>query len=430
VTRTGRSLIGVFGAVLAAGVVWDQIEMRSLARDIGAIAARGELISVPDRESVELTAGQREAARWYAGAAERARDAARQDGSRVGRVDVDSVVPADLTALELRYPPAAPALQMLDRATPMDFKEFGSEAPELYRDPSPLSDLLSLNDVRADLLAARGRGDEAANTLIGSARLLRTIRPVYSRNAVSAHLLGSVRILLRHTKPGEAALANLQREIAAAGEADSLPRDVQEQRAAFIDRLGDPASSPMEAVVTRVLRPWRARAARQRLAAYRDALALATTPWPARLSAGRDYEARYAPILQDARQARPSMVSRLFNPYGLPIVIVPYNQPGVELASRRVIVAALAIERYRRAHADRPPASLAELVPAYLAAVPVDPFTGAPLIYRSTPEAYLVYSAETDGADSGGLFFGRGSRQQMVPRAGQPRDLGIRVELR
>lgn len=427
--RTGHGVLGFAGAVLISLLVWDQVESRSLAREIAAIAQRGEPTSVPDPEGVALTPEQREAARWYAGAAERATEVVRQDGSRAGRVDVDGVVPADVAALEARYPSNAPPLQMLDHATPMDFKEFGSEAPELSQSSSPLMDLLSLSDLRADLLSARGRGDDAARALVASARLMRTARSTFGRAQAAAHVMGSVRILLRHATPGEVPLADLQRAILELGDSDRQSADVQESRARFLDRLAEPAASPIEAIANRVMRPWYARQARARLDAFRDAIALAATPWPARAAAGRDYEARYLPLMQQGR-VRPGFGPTILQPYGLPVVPLNVNQAGLEVATRRVITAALAVERFRRAHAEAPPAALPDLVPAYLTAVPVDPFTGRQLIYRATEDAYVLYSADVDGADNGGAFYGRGSRGQLMPRAGQPRDLGLRVERR
>jgi hypothetical protein len=63
---------------------------------------------------------------------------------------------------------------------------------------------------------------------------------------------------------------------------------------------------------------------------------------------------------------------------------------------------ALAIERYRLANKDHLPATLQELVPAYLDAVPADPFDGRPIRYNRLPKGYLIYSVGEDGVDNGG----------------------------
>jgi hypothetical protein len=62
---------------------------------------------------------------------------------------------------------------------------------------------------------------------------------------------------------------------------------------------------------------------------------------------------------------------------------------------------ALAAERYRREHGDWPRA-LADLVPGYLPAVPLDPFDGQPLRYRRTESGAVIYSVGEDGRDAGG----------------------------
>ena len=48
------------------------------------------------------------------------------------------------------------------------------------------------------------------------------------------------------------------------------------------------------------------------------------------------------------------------------------------------------------------PDSLDELTPQYLAAVPLDPFTAKPLIYRVREDGILVYSVGKNGKDEGG----------------------------
>lgn len=63
--------------------------------------------------------------------------------------------------------------------------------------------------------------------------------------------------------------------------------------------------------------------------------------------------------------------------------------------------ASLAIEQYRLAH-NNPPNKLDDLIPAYLAAIPIDSFDGQPLRYKKLPKGYVVYSVGVDGKDDGG----------------------------
>jgi hypothetical protein len=88
--------------------------------------------------------------------------------------------------------------------------------------------------------------------------------------------------------------------------------------------------------------------------------------------------------------------------YGLedPFAYVP-NSGGLIALSRstalfRVARTAIAAERLRLAH-DRAPQTLGELVPEFLDAVPIDPFTGEPIRYRVEPDRFIVYSVGWDG---------------------------------
>lgn len=65
----------------------------------------------------------------------------------------------------------------------------------------------------------------------------------------------------------------------------------------------------------------------------------------------------------------------------------------------------LAVRQYQREHEGRPPTSLDELVPAYLADIPLDPQDpGASRFrYRVDGAAWVVYGVGRDGRDDGGL---------------------------
>ena len=71
------------------------------------------------------------------------------------------------------------------------------------------------------------------------------------------------------------------------------------------------------------------------------------------------------------------------------------------LAAVRTARAALAVERFRLERGRRP-ATLRELVPAFLKALPLDPFTDKPLIYRKLTKGFVVYSIGLNAKDDGG----------------------------
>jgi hypothetical protein len=70
--------------------------------------------------------------------------------------------------------------------------------------------------------------------------------------------------------------------------------------------------------------------------------------------------------------------------------------------ARRITVTAIALKRYQLAH-NAYPASLNELVPQYLAQVPLDFMDGKPLRYKLQADgSFLLYSVGEDGEDNGG----------------------------
>lgn len=71
-------------------------------------------------------------------------------------------------------------------------------------------------------------------------------------------------------------------------------------------------------------------------------------------------------------------------------------------AQRRIMVTAIALERYHGRHGGYPQ-TLAALVPEFLKDAPVDFINGKPLNYRLTADGhYVLYSVGLDGVDNGG----------------------------
>ncbi len=87
-------------------------------------------------------------------------------------------------------------------------------------------------------------------------------------------------------------------------------------------------------------------------------------------------------------------------------------------ARRRVICAAIAIERYRGRH-DSYPKALDELVPEFLQSPAIDFMDGQPLRYRRTEDGHFVlYSVGLDCVDDGGVMSRSEERWSPVARAG------------
>ncbi|OQB35679.1 MAG: hypothetical protein BWY09_02206 [Candidatus Hydrogenedentes bacterium ADurb.Bin179] len=62
----------------------------------------------------------------------------------------------------------------------------------------------------------------------------------------------------------------------------------------------------------------------------------------------------------------------------------------------------VSLERYRLAH-GAPPDRLDTLIPHYLDAMPMDPFSQQPFHYRREGDGYMLYSVSANGIDDGGV---------------------------
>jgi hypothetical protein len=409
---------------VVAWVIWDQYERRALAREIAALAARGEPTSTEALATGADTPERAQAARMYAAAAERAATLQPEVTFRLPTIDVDSTaLVVNLDQLERTYPHDAAHQQLVDRAAPLDFNGFGDLEPDLER--GALLRAGQLCALRADLLSARRRADAAAAALGSCVRVYRTLE-LFPRGQLSARLLGSVRILLRHGAPSREALAALQQVLETVPDTDDIAAETIRRRARFLDDIAAPRARVIDAVLSAVMRPWIARSNRQHLAAFGDALALAAQPWPRKFVTGIEMERSFGRGMAGPR----GLIERQTFPPRYAYAGWSARFVGADLAARRVVTAAIAVERFRADHGGTPPPSLQSLVGRYLRAVPDDPFTGKPLVYTATATEYRLYSADTDQKDDGGEIYGLGSKAQRQPLQGRPRDLGVRVELR
>jgi hypothetical protein len=73
-------------------------------------------------------------------------------------------------------------------------------------------------------------------------------------------------------------------------------------------------------------------------------------------------------------------------------------------ANLRCAAIGVSAEQYRLKHNEWP-ATLEELVKAkLLETVPVDPFDGRPLRYKTLPDGVVIYAVGEDGVDNGGVL--------------------------
>jgi len=133
-----------------------------------------------------------------------------------------------------------------------------------------------------------------------------------------------------------------------------------------------------------------------------ECVAAAKLPLPESLEAVRQWTTR----VREAKTKR-YVISGLLLP-----TLETLMDRATECAGRlRVAQTALAVERYRLAHQDALPASLAELAPQFVDGVPTDPFDGQPLRYKKTsPNGFVIYSIGKDRTDQGGTPKPSGAR--------------------
>jgi hypothetical protein len=160
---------------------------------------------------------------------------------------------------------------------------------------------------------------------------------------------------------------------------------------------------------------------------WAELIEVARQPWPRNVQVGTaildEYESRRHPI---------GPLARYTDGADVPLELFAQTVRADPLITDRCARTAVAVERYRRDHDGAPPHTLSDLVPHYLAAIPADPFTGAPLLYRAAADggAYTIYSVGPNQKDDGGDL--TSELQQVIKRGWGRRiirgaDVGVRV---
>jgi hypothetical protein len=142
---------------------------------------------------------------------------------------------------------------------------------------------------------------------------------------------------------------------------------------------------------------------------YNSLLAKAALPPPERWAA---FPAERRPFSPDIRDAFARLMS-----------IEPEVFPAACFRTRaklRAAAAAIACERFHQRF-GKWPTKWEDVPREILPAVPIDPFTGAPLLLRQTPEGLIVYSAGYDAID------GQGRQLSDDRHHIQGKDLGYRL---
>jgi hypothetical protein len=255
----------------------------------------------------------------------------------------------------------------------------------------------------AALAAHEGEGEDAARALRASMRLVRSLEaePMYISQIVLTKMLETThdsvaRVLALTPLPREEA-ETLQRICRDVDLAKGIRAAVAGETLTYVDfLLNEPMPSQVEAM--------------NNLFAIVELL---DTPYPERIE-------RFAAIYPTWKSKKERLsvlpeISRLWRD----VFIVEAGG----IARLHTMRAALALDQYAQAHGAYPE-SLDALVPGFLDAVPEDPQTGNPLIYRLEESGCLVYAFGFNGVDDGGAVELKDSARR------QHGDIGMRLPKR
>lgn len=431
---------------------WDYLEARSLKTALDALRAAGAPVAETDLQPrVQVEPPEKDAAPYYTAAAVLAGDRWPSTGGQTFNVvvtggrqrrlfqrlarELEAGVVSDELLGEMRgvLEQRDEALRLLDRATELEFRRFAPGTDYGYR-AYQLIELKSLCSLRTSYLALTGDGNGAAASVNASIRLGRVI--AWGPFRIQAGSFVSVRnsaadlqLVLERTEPSEPRLAAIAEQLAAADSDATLTRYFMDDRASLIDAFVSRAlganyfesggsglfgarSFTHGDWLDALVRPFTAHRLRRQLATYDALVDASRKPWPQRIDA-----LRAVPL--PARPHFPFPYNGFFN-YATDWAVNVIVTDTAYFRSARV---AVAIERHRREHAGQLPDGLTDLVPSFLDAPPIDPFSGQPIQYRRLDGGYVVYSVGRDGKDDGGAV-----RVIQSPAGSEPpKDMGIRV---
>ena len=410
------------GLALAIGAyaLWDYAEARRVLSTIAAVSRAGGSINLDQIERRPPTGSYDNAAPYYAAAATLAGAARPLATVSLGKNGAFSGVPAPgglqtwyatgaipaamLEPLHVELERSADALRLLDLATARPFEGFAGGPA--YWQVWEFEYLCRLCSARTTYAAATGDKTLALQSLRAELALfgdrsrpvVRTPTPKLLLSALNLSLVLNTHALTT----GD--LDALSQAFARADDDDLLWRTLDSMRAGYITTfLRRAAYARLPFGIPRfidgvsgegslVLRPLSAQHLLRRLAIYDELTAASRLPWTERLD-----QMRAVALRRQWRDDAGFLVNHGWSqdPWG-------FTSEPLGLSSVRVARAAIAIERYRLANRGELPATLGGLVPAYLAAIPIDPYSGQPIHYARLADGYQVYSVSFDRKDDGG----------------------------
>jgi hypothetical protein len=408
--------------------IWDYVEERRLAAVVKDLEQRGEPTgaSRPASELRKASAETSEAERNYRAAAVLAsnfRTETQPHLKGVAAASQSDQWPADVvTPMRSAIRRYDESLALADRAAGMPFEGFAPGASYTWL-AANLLDVQQLSGYRAMVQALDGRADDAVDSLYTAVRLGRPLKPyAYSQRLVAQEV---VRVLQR-TK---ASAASLRRLGAAFDELDD-DRELsnwfaETRRTDLYSRQAQHVSLAQAALATVLFveRPWATHMLNRQLETLTNLVTAAREPWPQRIDRVMGVG---AVDIFPVRSSVPGVDSKDQGRRYLENFVLASASRTAGLRALRLVIA---LEQFRRDHAEQLPGSLEDLEPAYIRAAPVDPFSGHAFLLKRESDAYSVYSVGTNRRDDGAMDVNTPLVVGAFP-AQYPADVGVRVQYR
>jgi hypothetical protein len=442
VRRSFRLLL-VIVALFAVWSAWNYVEARRLERAMASLHERASVLGAP--ASATGPKYTDDAARLYDAAA----DLAINRGSVLlsGKVNsrrLDPLLAEDAVAARAVVAENALAFDLVSRAATIPMRERDSEYRDRSRSRLQLNNLFGTLSFRTRTLARTGEIDAASAALADQVLALRMFdrlarsptgsdlgAPITKPSMLSV-AANNLELLLNLGRPSAPSLERLQRAFAI-----DLSHDFDTVVTWEIHLLSEvaptvpvmtrytatgmnvPALTPpvIEVLLLPAIRREQARAAD----VVGETIDASTEPVPERLA--------HLKAIHDAHSHRGSSIVALGST--IPAIVELSLRGALSIATAdaraRCAVVAVAIERFR-IKTGRTPGALAELTPAYLDAIPLDPFGTQPLRYLANGAGYSVYSVGMNGKDDGGNFEVAPSGPWTATNPSP--DIGLRIAIR
>jgi hypothetical protein len=419
------ALVAIIVVAISAMTIWRMsLESKNRAR-LKAISDRGEPIDsvALNRSYPDVTDTENAAFVWLDGAAEMTHDAENGDGwkkfkipsrgTNLTEVQIEwarGIVQSNQTALKT----FRKAATLTKSRYPVDLTPgFNALLPHL----SKLKSVARLLQAEAAVAVADGdaqRAVEAVKAILGIGRSLSNEPLLISQlvsHATDAMAFATLDYVMRRLALTDAQLADLAAAFSRSEDPRSLSLALIGERAIFANTAKDPyaflaaaGGPPASSSVNQSAQELFFGVIRMTGFFERDFgfgvdalttnIALAKLPDPGRFASRTNWTA----IEDRAREGRYILSGLL-----LPALGKAVHRDTEDRAKARIAQTVLAIERFRLAHAGQLPESVDSLMPAYLRAIPSDPFDGKPLRFKRRDLGYIIYCVGPDTVDDGGL---------------------------